>query len=123
MKKSFVYILVALICCIACDDNTGTIGNTTTPGSDSINIKTQTYYATTRSIAVDSVLGKTSNVYLGRFTDPQTGSLLEADFIAQFNYNLRFFGKKGSKNLADYGISDGKAPQGMGPMGGPGGHR
>lgn len=85
MKKSFVYILVALICCIACDDNTGTIGNTTTPGSDSINIKTQTYYATTRSIAVDSVLGKTSNVYLGRFTDPQTGSLLEADFIAQFN--------------------------------------
>ena len=85
MKKSFVYILVALICCIACDDNTGTLGNSITPGSDSIDIKTRTYYATTRSVAVDSVLGKTSKVYLGRFTDPQTGSLLEADFIAQFN--------------------------------------
>ena len=85
MKKSFIYILVALICCIACDDNTGTLGNSITPGSDSIDIKTRTYYATTRSVAVDSVLGKTSKVYLGRFTDPQTGSLLEADFIAQFN--------------------------------------
>ncbi|MBR5841441.1 MAG: DUF4270 domain-containing protein [Bacteroidaceae bacterium] len=85
MKKSFIYILVALICCIACDDNTGTLGNSITPGSDSIDIKTRTYYATTRSVAVDSVLGKTSKVYLGRFTDPQTSSLLEADFIAQFN--------------------------------------
>lgn len=85
MKKSFVYILVALICFIACDDNTGTLGNSITPGSDSIAIKTQTFYATTRSVAIDSVLGKTSKVYLGRFTDPQTNSLLEADFIAQFN--------------------------------------
>ena len=57
------------------------------------------------------------------FTQNSWNSVIGRYFIAQFNYNLRFFGKKGSKNLADYGISDGKAPQGMGPMGGPGGHR
>ena len=85
MKKSIVYLLIALVCCIACDDNTGTLGNSTTPGADSIKIKTSTYYATTRSIAVDSVLGKTGKVYLGRFTDPQTDAMFEADFIAQFN--------------------------------------
>ena len=55
------------------------------------------------------------------FTQNSWNSVIGRYFIAQFNYNLRFFGKKGSKNLADYGISDGKAPQGMGPMGGPGG--
>lgn len=85
MKKSIVYLLIALVCCIACDDNTGTLGNSITPGADSIKIKTSTYYATTRSIAVDSVLGKTGKVYLGRFTDPQTDAMFEADFIAQFN--------------------------------------
>ncbi len=57
------------------------------------------------------------------FTQNSWNSVIGRYFIAQFNYNLRFFGKKGSKDLADYGISNGKAPQGMGPMGGPGGHR
>lgn len=85
MKKSIVYILTALVCLIACDDNTGTLGNSITPEADSINIKTRSYLAESQSIAVDSVLGKTGKVYLGRFTDPQTGSLFEADFIAQFN--------------------------------------
>lgn len=85
MKKSIVYILTLLICLIACDDNTGTLGNSITPEADSINIKTSTYYAKSHSIAVDSVLGKTGKVYLGRFTDPETGSMFEADFIAQFN--------------------------------------
>ena len=57
------------------------------------------------------------------FTQNSWNSVIGRYFIAQFNYNLRFFGKKGSKNLSDYGISDGKGPQGMGmgPMGGPGG--
>lgn len=85
MKRTFLYLLAAIACCIACDDTTGNLGNSITPGSDSIGIKTKSYYATTRSVAVDSVLGKTGKVYLGRYTDPETGSLLEADFIAQFN--------------------------------------
>lgn len=85
MKKSIAYILTVLVCLVACDDTTVNLGNSITPEADSIAIKTKSYYATTRSVAIDSVLGKTSKVYLGRFTDPQTGSLLEADFIAQFN--------------------------------------
>ena len=85
MKKYIVCLLTIICCLIACDDNTGTIGNSITPGFDSIKIQTFTYQAVSRSIIVDSVLGKTDKVYLGRFTDPETGSIFEADFIAQFN--------------------------------------
>lgn len=85
MKKYFVYILTLLFCLIACDDNTGALGGSVIPDNDVITIDTATYWATSRSVAVDSVLGKTNKVYLGRFTDPQTGTMFEADFIAQFN--------------------------------------
>lgn len=87
MKKAIVNILATLLllCVVACDDNTGALGNSIIPGADSIEIKIRTYQATTRSIKVDSVLGRTGKVYLGRFSDPETGSMLEADFIAQFN--------------------------------------
>lgn len=85
MKKYFVYILTMLFCLIACDDNTGSLGGSIIPDQDIINVDTATYWATSKSIAVDSVLGKTNKVYLGRFTDPQTKTMFEADFIAQFN--------------------------------------
>ena len=85
MRKSFVYILLLLLGVASCDDNTGTLGGSVIPEKDIITIDTATYWASTKSIAVDSVLGKTSKVYLGRFTDPQTKAVFEADFIAQFN--------------------------------------
>ena len=56
------------------------------------------------------------------FTQNSWNSVIGRYFIVQFNYNLRFFGKKGSKSLSDYGISDGKGHQGMRmgpPIGGP----
>ena len=85
MKKYFVYILTLLTCLIACDDNTGALGGSVIPNDDVITIEDSTYWATSKSIIVDSVLGKTNKVYLGRFTDPETKSIFEADFIAQFN--------------------------------------
>lgn len=85
MKKSIVYILTLLFCLTACDDNTGSLGSSIIPEQDIISNDTATYFATSKSILADSLLGKTSKVYLGRFTDPQTNAILEADFIAQFN--------------------------------------
>ena len=85
MKKYFAYILTLFFYLVACDDNTGSLGGSVIPEHDAITIDTATYWASSKSIVVDSVLSKTDKVYLGRFTDPQTGSVLEADFIAQFN--------------------------------------
>ncbi len=59
------------------------------------------------------------------FTQNSWNSVIGRYFTVQFNYNLRVFGKKGSRVLSDYGISDGKSSgRRMGPpMGGPGGPR
>jgi len=69
----------------SCDSDTGTLGSSTTPTSDSLTIRTAIYKASSRSVLVDSVLGKTSTVYFGRYTDPETKSLFSSDFITQFN--------------------------------------
>ena len=57
------------------------------------------------------------------YTSNTWNSVIGRYFTVQFNYNLRAFGKKGSRDLSDYGISDGKGQPGMGgmrpPMGGP----
>lgn len=88
MKKSPLYlltILAALFMC-ACDDDTATIGSSIVPEKDKITVDTLTLYAKSKSIMVnDSILANTSNVYLGRYTDPETGTIFSSDFIAQFN--------------------------------------
>lgn len=69
----------------SCDGDTGALGTSTTPRNDSIDIHQNIYYATSRSLLVDSIIGKTSTVYLGRYTDPETNTTFQSDFITQFN--------------------------------------
>jgi hypothetical protein len=45
------------------------------------------------------------------YTENMWNSIIGRYFVVQLNYNIRAFGKKGSRDLADYGISDGKRPQ------------
>lgn len=56
------------------------------------------------------------------WTQNATNSVIGRYYMVQFTYNLRRFGKKGSTNLRDYGISEssGGNRRMMGP-GGPGG--
>lgn len=74
-----------LLSLAACDDNTGTLGGSITPNTDIIVIDTATYYATSRSFRADSILAKAANVWFGRYTDPETNSVFEANFITQLN--------------------------------------
>lgn len=80
---SFVVLLILSLA--ACDDNTGSIGISITPGTDSLAVNTHIFNATSRSIMADSVLGRTSTVYFGRYTDPETNTVLESNFMTQFN--------------------------------------
>ena len=54
------------------------------------------------------------------YTQNSTNSVIGRYYMVQFNYNLRRFGKKGSRNLKDYGMEQSGSTRRMGP-GGPGG--
>ena len=55
------------------------------------------------------------------YTQNSTNSVIGRYYMVQFNYNLRRFGKKGSRNIKDYdGVESSSGSRRMGP-GGPGG--
>lgn len=88
MKKTALFLLTifSIFAFTACDDNTDAIGGSIVPEKDKITIDTLTVYAQSKSIlANDSILANSSNVYLGRYTDPETGTMFSSDFITQFN--------------------------------------
>lgn len=88
MKRIYFFLLIALAMAAfsACDDQTDTIGGSIVPENDKIRIDTLTLYAKSKSIlANDSILANTSNVYLGQYTDPETGTVFSSSFITQFN--------------------------------------
>jgi len=75
----------------SCDDDTATLGVDMMPTSDIIQKNYETYDVTTQSYAVgDSVLARTSMSYFGRFTDPETGTTIKSDFLAQFHCDEGF---------------------------------
>ena len=88
MKKTFSCFILALATLLTftqCDDNTETIGSSIVPDIDKVTAETKTFHATTRTImANDSILANTSDVYLGQYTDPESGTVFSSSFITQF---------------------------------------
>ena len=76
----------------SCDDTTGTIGTSLTDNLDMLEVSTDTFEVTSRSIVADSVLSRNTTGYLGIIRDPETGNYITGDFMAQFgtleDYNL-----------------------------------
>lgn len=88
----FLLIIATLLIAAGCDDSTGTIGNSIVPTEDLIITKTDTCYATSRTIMVnDSILANTSDVYLGQYTDEESGTVFNSGFITQFGCTEDFF--------------------------------
>lgn len=68
----------------ACDDTTDNIGSSLIDNVDKLEITTDTFIVTTRSIVADSVLSRNVTGYLGKVRDPETGAYLTSDFMTQF---------------------------------------
>lgn len=68
----------------SCDENTDYIGSTLTDDNDRLSVFADTFNILSQTIAVDSVLGRTSTGYLGRVSDPETGTYITGDFMAQY---------------------------------------
>lgn len=92
MKKHlWLPLLVGCHMLLACDDNTGNLGVDIMPNADFVEKKYATYDVVTSSFAVgDSVLARSSVSYLGRFSDPETRTIVKSDFLAQFHCSENF---------------------------------
>ena len=84
--KALLVILSIFFVFTSCDDSTNTLGVGMMPESNFLTKQYQTYGVKTRSYEVgDSVLARTSTCYLGRYSDPETGTVIQSDFLAQFH--------------------------------------
>lgn len=89
--KSVIAVFVSCVMFISCDDTTDSLGIDMMPPTDLVTKHFATYGVTTESYPVgDSVLARSSMSYLGRFTDPETGTIVKSDFLAQFYCNEGF---------------------------------
>lgn len=90
MKARAFYLaalaFVASASFMSCDDNTDTLGSEMMPYEDMITKESKSYDVLTQSYSAgDSVLARSSMSYLGQFTDPETGTVIKSDFLAQFH--------------------------------------
>ena len=81
----FLLAVLTIITFTQCDNNTESVGSSIVPSQDVITARTDTFYAKSRTIlANDSILASSSDVYLGYFSDPESGTVFESSFITQF---------------------------------------
>lgn len=88
--KYWAGAILASLIFVSCDDTTGDIGSSLIDNMDHLEVTTDTFTVSTRSIVADSVLSKNITGYLGKVRDPETGAYLSSDFMTQF-YTLEGF--------------------------------
>lgn len=86
MKLKFlVSVALATLVFASCDDNTNDIGISLVDNMDHLEISTDTFEVTTRSIVADSVLSRNTTAYLGKIRDPETGTYVTGNSMVQFH--------------------------------------
>lgn len=83
--KTLVAVALATLAITSCDDTTDTFGNSLIDNKDALDITNASFKALSRSIAVDSVLAHSSNGYLGKVRDPETGAYVTGDYMLEFS--------------------------------------
>lgn len=80
-----VSISLLLLFLASCDDTTNSLGSDMMPSQDFVHSSEAVYYAVSQTVPAGDVLARSSISYLGRFTDPETGTSIKSDFLAQFH--------------------------------------
>lgn len=83
--KHLASLLLATLVLMACDDTTDQIGTSLSNNMDNLEITTDTFTISTRSIIADSVLSRNTIGYIGKIKDPETGNYITGDFMTQFH--------------------------------------
>ena len=83
--KLLTAIAFSAMAIISCSTDTDTLGSSLTNESDKLELSTGTFSAYTRSVLVDSVFARNYDTYFGYVKDPETGTYVKTEFMAQFN--------------------------------------
>ena len=83
--KSLTAIALTAMAMISCSTDTDTIGSSLINESDRLVFSTEAFEAHTKSVLVDSVYARNYQTYFGQVKDPETGTYVKTEFMAQFN--------------------------------------
>lgn len=85
MKKTFLYLLTAITLLTSCDDTTGNIGMLLTNVTDDVSstISAAEFNISSKSNDIGRVVSRTSNGYIGKIKDPETGAYVTCSFMTQ----------------------------------------
>lgn len=78
-------LAVGILMFASCDDTTDEIGTSLIDRMDNIEVSTDTFTLTSRSIVADSVYSRNTIGYLGKVRDPETGTYITNDYMTQFH--------------------------------------
>lgn len=84
-SRLFIAIAFTAMALFSCNEDTGVIGSSLTNESDKLDLSTGIYHATTKSILADSIYARNYDCYFGKVKDPETGTYITSEFMAQFN--------------------------------------
>ncbi len=84
-SRLFTAIAFTAMALFSCNEDTGVIGSSLTDEVDVLDLSTGIYHAASRSILSDSIYARNYDCYFGRVKDPETGTYVTSEFMAQFN--------------------------------------
>ena len=90
LKSIAALVLLLSMVFIACSDNTDTIGQSLTDNLDHVQISTDTFTVSTKSIEAGPVISKTTNGLIGRIKDPETGAYVTGNMMTQLHVQEGF---------------------------------
>lgn len=76
-------LFFATLMLAACDESTDQIGISLVDNADLLEVTTDSFNVSSKSVLVDAVLGKNGIGYLGRIKDPETKDLISSSFMSQ----------------------------------------
>ena len=68
----------------SCDDTTNEIGSSLIHDMDNLDVSTDTFKVSSRTLVADSVYSRSTYGYLGSIRDPETGNVITGNFMTQF---------------------------------------
>lgn len=107
MTKHIITLAAVIgILATSCTEDTGTMG--IYDANDGVTTSTATFYATTRSAVMGSIVADNTNAYLGNVVDPESNTNIKAECAVQFFCYENYSMPKKELMVGKYKLVDGK---------------